>query len=75
MQKKYGTLNFIQTCIIAFFSYFISNKIISFIEARSKSNMSYTLMSYIVTIATFVIMFELGTMIIRKFKTNKDNND
>ena len=75
MQKKYGTLNFIQTCIIAFFSYFISNKIISSIEAISKSSMSYTLMSYIVTIATFVIMFELGTMIIRKFKTNKDNND
>lgn len=74
MQNKYEPLNFIQTCIIAFFSYFISNKIISFIESISNSSMNYTIMSYIVTIATFVIMFQLGTVIIRKFKKDKSND-
>ncbi|HBA04836.1 hypothetical protein IO99_06280 [Clostridium sulfidigenes] len=74
MQNKYEPLNFIQTCIIAFFSYFLSNKIISFIESICKSSINYTLMSYIVTIATFVIMFQLGTVIIRKFKRDKSND-
>lgn len=74
MQNKYEPLNFIQTCFIAFFSYFISNKIISFIESVCKSSINYTLISYIVAIATFVIMFQLGTVIIRKFKRDKNND-
>jgi phosphotransferase system glucose/maltose/N-acetylglucosamine-specific IIC component len=74
MQNKYEHLCFIQTCIIAFFSYITSNKIISFIDSISNSSMNYTLMSYIVTIATFVIMFQLGTVIIKKFKINKNND-